>query len=440
MRIGILGDIHGNMEALTAVVAALRKEGVDEWVQVGDLVGYGPEPSACIDLVRELGCHVCLGNHDAAVLGLLDTSYFNNFARAAIHWTCQNLRPSDLDYLRKLQLTVMRPDYTVVHGTLHMPEQFGYVISPVEALDSLALQTTPFCFVGHSHVPAIYLQRSANPLGQSPASQGLDPSAAPTSAVADDRAGGRVGADADSGAAAEFGDTGETLSPLVAFLTHAALESGDNMAQAGQDAVQLMTVHASKGLEFDAVFITGMEEGLFPHENSQSDRESLEEERRLMYVAITRARKRLYLSHSQSRMLHGQTRFNMKSRFFDELPEACLKWLTPKHAHTARGGMGGGMGAGSGAYHQGWGQGNAIHSGATSARPAGGNGTFGTEVARKQEPAHGLRVKQKVFHAKFGEGTVLTLEGTGDDARAQISFPRHGTKWLALSVAKLTPI
>ncbi|MBK8099193.1 MAG: metallophosphoesterase family protein [Planctomycetes bacterium] len=163
MRIGILGDIHGNMEALTAVVAALRKEGVDEWVQVGDLVGYGPEPSACIDLVRELGCHVCLGNHDAAVLGLLDTSYFNNFARAAIHWTCQNLRPSDLDYLRKLQLTVMRPDYTVVHGTLHMPEQFGYVISPVEALDSLALQTTPFCFVGHSHVPAIYLQRSANP-------------------------------------------------------------------------------------------------------------------------------------------------------------------------------------------------------------------------------------------------------------------------------------
>ncbi|MBK7003856.1 MAG: ATP-binding domain-containing protein [Burkholderiales bacterium] len=237
-----------------------------------------------------------------------------------------------------------------------------------------------------------------------------------------------------------MGDTGETLSPLVAFLTHAALEAGDNMAQAGQDAIQLMTVHASKGLEFDAVFITGMEEGLFPHENAQSDRESLEEERRLMYVAITRARKRLYLSHSQSRMLHGQTRFNMKSRFFDELPEACLKWLTPQHAPMARGGMGGGMGAGSGAYHQGWGQGNAIHSGATSARPAGGNGTFGTEVARKQEPAHGLKVKQKVFHAKFGEGTVLTLEGTGDDARAQISFPRHGTKWLALSVAKLTPI
>jgi len=102
------------------------------------------------------------------------------------------------------------------------------------------------------------------------------------------------------------------------------------MAQAGQDAIQLMTVHSAKGLEFDAVFITGMEEGLFPHENAMSDRDGLEEERRLMYVAITRARERLYLSHSQTRMLHGQTRFNLKSRFFDELPEACLKWLTPR--------------------------------------------------------------------------------------------------------------
>ena len=89
-----------------------------------------------------------------------------------------------------------------------------------------------------------------------------------------------------------------------------------------QDAVQLMTVHCAKGLEFDAVFITGLEEGLFPHENSMSDVDGLEEERRLMYVAITRARKRLYLSFSQTRMLHGQTRYHVKSRFFDELPEA----------------------------------------------------------------------------------------------------------------------
>jgi DNA helicase II / ATP-dependent DNA helicase PcrA len=137
--------------------------------------------------------------------------------------------------------------------------------------------------------------------------------------------------------------------PLAAFLTHAALESGDNQAQAGQDAVQLMTVHASKGLEFDCVFISGLEEGLFPHENAMSDRDGLEEERRLMYVAITRARKRLYMSLSQTRMLHGQTRYNLKSRFLEELPEAALKWITPKNQGFANpgygmGGQGGGLG------------------------------------------------------------------------------------------------
>ena len=109
-----------------------------------------------------------------------------------------------------------------------------------------------------------------------------------------------------------------------------SLEAGDNQAQAGSDAIQLMTVHSAKGLEFDVVFITGIEEGLFPHENALSDADGIEEERRLMYVAITRARQRLYLSFSQTRMLHGQTRYNVKSRFFDELPEGALKWLTPK--------------------------------------------------------------------------------------------------------------
>jgi DNA helicase-2/ATP-dependent DNA helicase PcrA len=230
--------------------------------------------------------------------------------------------------------------------------------------------------------------------------------------------------------------TGETLSTLAAFLTHAALEAGDNQAQAGQDAIQLMTVHASKGLEFDCVFITGIEEGLFPHENSMSDQASLEEERRLMYVAITRARKRLYLSHSQTRMLHGQTRYNLRSRFFEELPEDALKWITPKNA------------TGSG----GFGLGNAFNSGATQAYSTGARGSFGTDCSRfakpapaavpqpKAEAAGGLRAGQKVFHAKFGEGLVLSLEGKGDDARAQINFPRHGVKWLALSVAKLTPV
>src|ERR1700754_806205 len=128
----------------------------------------------------------------------------------------------------------------------------------------------------------------------------------------------------------------DTMTPLAGFLSHASLEAGDNQAQAGQDAVQLMTVHAAKGLEFTAVFITGLEEGLFPHENSAQESDGLEEERRLMYVAITRAKERLYLSFAQSRMLHGQTRYNIRSRFFDELPEGSLKWLTPKVEPGAR--------------------------------------------------------------------------------------------------------
>jgi DNA helicase-2/ATP-dependent DNA helicase PcrA len=256
------------------------------------------------------------------------------------------------------------------------------------------------------------LDEEGQALRQSPASQGLDFSQPMLDELAPDA------------------DTGETLSPLVAFLSHAALEAGDNQAQAGQDAIQLMTVHSSKGLEFDCVFITGIEEGLFPHENSMNDRDGLEEERRLMYVAITRARKRLYLSHSQTRMLHGQTRYNLKSRFFEELPESALKWITPKN--------------------QGFGSGFATNSGAGSAYSAGARGSFGTDYSKftaaasvpvqKAEPAHGLRSGMKVFHAKFGEGTVLSLEGVGDDARAQINFPRHGVKWLALSVAKLTPL
>lgn len=247
---------------------------------------------------------------------------------------------------------------------------------------------------------------------------------------------------ATSTAAPAQADTGETLSPLVAFLTHAALESGDNQAQAGQDAVQLMTVHAAKGLEFDAVFITGLEEGLFPHQNSLNDPASLEEERRLMYVAITRARRRLYLSHAQTRMLHGQTRDNVPSRFLDELPESSLKWITPKQAARSGGGWSarsGGSpryGAGGAAAYGGASFGKGLAAGAGMGAAAVAKGASTSVVAG----AHGLRVGMGVFHAKFGEGKVLTLEGQGDDARAQIHFPRHGTKWLALSVAKLVPL
>jgi len=239
-------------------------------------------------------------------------------------------------------------------------------------------------------------------------------------------------------------ETGEIMSPLAAFLTHASLEAGDNQAQAGQDAIQLMTVHSAKGLEFDAVFITGLEEGLFPHENSLADGDGLEEERRLMYVAITRARQRLYLSFSQTRMLHGQTRYNVKSRFLEELPEAALKWLTPRN-----------QGFGSGfarEYQSAWERGSGLKSMVGAGRVETSTAARAPYVppvpqTMKQAAAQkvgneygGLRVGKGVFHNKFGEGVLVTLEGSGQDARAQVNFGRHGMKWLALAVAKLTPI
>jgi DNA helicase-2/ATP-dependent DNA helicase PcrA len=224
-------------------------------------------------------------------------------------------------------------------------------------------------------------------------------------------------------------DTGETLSPLAAFLTHAALESGDNQAQAGQDAVQLMTVHASKGLEFDCVFITGMEEGLFPHENAMNDYDGLEEERRLMYVAITRARRRLYLSHSQTRMLHGQTRYNIKSRFFDEMPEHTLKWLTPKLGLPSQ--------AQWGARPNNFGHSDSSRAGFFTSTPPS---VPQRAAPQASGPNAWVRSGLQVFHTKFGEGTVVSVEGVGEDARAQVKFNRHGVKWLALSVAKLTQV
>ncbi|MFC6519050.1 UvrD-helicase domain-containing protein [Undibacterium arcticum] len=204
------------------------------------------------------------------------------------------------------------------------------------------------------------------------------------------------------------------MSPLSAFLSHASLEAGDNQAQAGQDALQLMTVHASKGLEFDAVFITGLEEGLFPHENSALAEGGVEEERRLMYVAITRARQRLYMCFAQTRMLHGQTRYHLRSRFFDELPEAALKWLSPKIAHHW-----------SAAQKSAW----------DDVPEAGANHN---KVARQiGHKDIGWRIGESVAHQKFGEGVIVDIEGGGGNARAHINFGRHGMKLLDLGVAKL---
>ena len=240
-------------------------------------------------------------------------------------------------------------------------------------------------------------------------------------------------------------DPGIDVSPLAAFLSHASLEAGDNQAQAGQDAVQLMTVHSAKGLEFVSVFITGLEEGLFPHENSVNEQNGLEEERRLMYVAITRAKERLYLSHTQSRMLHGQVRYNMPSRFLEELPEESLKWLTPK-AKDARWG---GQSRSSNTWQDGYTRqreyesNDFFDSGSERPRPAKRIGSASTEVRRMASPPRGdypFTIGQNVFHTKFGEGKVTGLEGQDADARAQVSFKRHGVKWLQLSIAKLAAI
>lgn len=204
---------------------------------------------------------------------------------------------------------------------------------------------------------------------------------------------------------------------LTIFLDHASLEAGEHQAGSGEEALQLMTVHSAKGLEFDAVFLGGLEEGLFPHENSILEREGLEEERRLMYVAITRARKRLYLSFAQSRMLHGQTRYNLRSRFFEEIPAELMKWLTPPANARGFGGFG--------------------NERAAQPVPSSNPRTFGS--ARKSGGnATGFHVGQQVTHAKFGAGVIVNAEGSGSDARVQVNFGRDGVKWLALAVAKLS--
>ena len=200
----------------------------------------------------------------------------------------------------------------------------------------------------------------------------------------------------------------EEVDIMTQFLNHASLEAGEHQATAGNEALQLMTVHAAKGLEFKAVFISGLEEGLCPHENSLSENNGLEEERRLMYVAVTRARERLYLSHAQSRMLHGQVRYGIPSRFLDEIPEGLLKRLNSKPV----------MRSGGRDY---------------SEMPA-----IMTKKSDEQKNAMPWKIGQSVAHAKFGNGVVVSYEGNSSDMRVQVNFGREGLKWLALEFAKLT--
>jgi len=173
-----------------------------------------------------------------------------------------------------------------------------------------------------------------------------------------------------------------------------------------------MTVHAAKGLEFHTVFITGLEEGLFPHQNSKMNDGGLDEERRLMYVAITRARRRLYLTFAQSRMLHGQVNYSLMSSFLRELPDELLHWITPRIA--AR---------------------KPFAASFTPQRDA----PVAAPVPRPASSS-GWRIGQAVLHTKFGEGMIVNLEGSGADARVQVNFRKAGTKWLALEYAKLTPL
>jgi len=216
-------------------------------------------------------------------------------------------------------------------------------------------------------------------------------------------------------------DGAEEMSPLVAFLTHAALEAGDHQAAEGQDALQLMTVHSAKGLEFNAVFISGLEEGLFPHEQSVMETDGLEEERRLAYVAITRARERLYLTFAQTRMLHGQTRYSLASRFLEEIPEDLKKWLTPRMARAQRA-----------TAFEGAGRKQSYADTRDSYFPKKETAAF----ARNRDTS-GFRIGQNVVHAKFGAGVIVDAEGDGTDARVQVNFGRQGVKWLAVAVAKL---
>ena len=218
-------------------------------------------------------------------------------------------------------------------------------------------------------------------------------------------------------------ETGELSADLAAFLAHASLEAGEHQAGEQDDALQLMTVHSAKGLEFNMVFLSGLEEGLFPHENSAMEEKGLEEERRLMYVAVTRARQRLYLSFAQTRMLHGQTRYNVPSRFLDEIPEGLLKWLTPK----AKKGFGGG-------YERSY---SSDYSDEYS-QVAESSSTYRS----RQTPSsgRGFHVGQTVMHAKFGLGVIVNAEGGGSDAKVQVNFGSNGMKWLALAIAKLEPV
>jgi len=197
------------------------------------------------------------------------------------------------------------------------------------------------------------------------------------------------------------------LPPLPAFLAYAALEAGEGQAEESADCVQLMTLHSAKGLEFPLVFLAGMEEGLFPHNRSVEEPGRLEEERRLCYVGITRAKKHLYITHAETRRLHGSDMYQSPSRFIAEIPKELTEEVRPR---------------------------------TTISRPVIAAPVPAYKKPVVEEGPAGLRLGQRVTHAKFGEGVVLSYEGRGSHARVQINFKNGGSKWLVVQYANLEAI
>ncbi|MAG75950.1 MAG: DNA helicase II [Colwelliaceae bacterium] len=198
----------------------------------------------------------------------------------------------------------------------------------------------------------------------------------------------------------------EEQTKLTAFLTHASLEAGESQADEYEPAVQLMTMHSAKGLEFPLVFIAGLEEGMFPSQQSHEDISRLEEERRLCYVGMTRAKEKLYLCHAESRRLYGQEKYHKPSRFLRELPSECVEEIRMQ---------------------------NQVSRPATSGR-------FSSTFTAEAFEGTGFNLGQRVMHQKFGEGVVLNYEGTGAQSRIQVNFEQVGIKWLVVSYANLVAI
>ncbi len=197
-------------------------------------------------------------------------------------------------------------------------------------------------------------------------------------------------------------DSEEELDPLSAFIAHAALEAGEGQAAEWEECVQLMSLHSAKGLEFPLVFLSGLEEGLFPHQRSIDEPGKLEEERRLCYVGLTRAMEKLVISYAEIRRLHGREHYTQPSRFLAEIPPALVHEERSYRLHSAP------------SYHQ-------------------------TRSAPEDSGLNGISLGGRVNHQKFGDGTVLNIEGAGEHARVLVNFEEVGSKWLVAAFAKLTP-